>query len=298
MSAAPLLTVCICTFKRPEMLRRLLAAIPAQRRDSLYALAVVVVDNDAERSAEDVVANAKMGESIVVTYCVQPEVGIARSRNLAVAHSRGELTAFIDDDEIPEDDWLERMHRTLVEFDADGVLGPVLPRFDSPPPPWVTRGRFFERPRYSTGHRVRWEESRTGNVLIRTDVLNSLSPVFREEFAAGGEDIDLFQRLAAAHRRIVWANDAIVTESVPPARCTLKYLVRSAALRGGTFADRQRRLSDAARSLVAVPTYTLALPLLALLGRHRLYTYLVKIVDHATRLLAYLGLKLVRSRAS
>jgi hypothetical protein len=48
--------------------------------------------------------------------------------------------------------------------------------------------------------------------------------------------------------------------------------------------------------LIAVPCYTLALPFLALFGQHLFLRYLIKLLDHGSRLLAYVGLPLVTQR--
>jgi hypothetical protein len=48
--------------------------------------------------------------------------------------------------------------------------------------------------------------------------------------------------------------------------------------------------------LIAVPLYTLALPILFLGGQHVFLKYLIKLLDHVSRLLAFLGLNLVTQR--
>jgi succinoglycan biosynthesis protein ExoM len=60
--------------------------------------------------------------------------------------ARGTLVAMIDDDELPGDDWLLQLLRTLVARRADGVLGPVRPLFEAPPPQWILRERLLRTP--------------------------------------------------------------------------------------------------------------------------------------------------------
>jgi hypothetical protein len=50
------------------------------------------------------------------------------------------------------------------------------------------------------------------------------------------------------------------------------------------------------KSLIAVPAYALALPVLLLAGHHYFMKYLVKLADHAGRLLASVGLNPVTNR--
>src|SRR5947207_4713048 len=159
----PHITVCICTFRRPALLERLLQKLQQQRTDESFSFSIVVCDNDAEQSAASVVSAARENVGIEIMYCCEPRKNIALARNKALDHVRGEFVAFIDDDEFPAADWLQKLMKTCKEYRADGVLGPVRPHFESPPPAWIVRGRFCERPEHKTGRKMKWDESRTGN---------------------------------------------------------------------------------------------------------------------------------------
>src|SRR6266540_2958417 len=100
------ISVCICTFKRPELLKRLLEKLAAQRTDGLFSYSVVVVDNDRCQSAQQVVQAFRKGSDLDVHYHTEPEQNIALARNRAVENATGDFVAFIDDDEFPETDWL------------------------------------------------------------------------------------------------------------------------------------------------------------------------------------------------
>ena len=66
--AIPLITVCICTFKRPAFLENLLRKLESQRTDNLFEYDVVVADNDAARSAEPVVGAWASSLDLKITY--------------------------------------------------------------------------------------------------------------------------------------------------------------------------------------------------------------------------------------
>jgi glycosyltransferase involved in cell wall biosynthesis len=291
------ISVCICTFKRAELLRRLLKRLDSQRTDGLFTYSVVVADNDSLRSAEQVVAEFSSTNHLTVTYCDEPQQNIALARNKALAYAEGNFIAFIDDDEFPEDDWLCNLFKACMTYGVDGVLGPVKPHFDSAPPAWVEKGKFFERQTYSSGHELTWSQSRSGNVLFRKDILSSVHTPFRSEFDTAGEDIDFFRRMIEKGHKFVWCNEAVVFEVVPLSRCNRRYLLRRALLRGSNYPKHPtHQLTSVTKSLIAVPCYTVALPILALFGQAVLLRYLVKILDHTSRLLAYLGLRLVTQR--
>lgn len=291
------ISVCICTFKRPNLLKRLLAELDRQQTEGLFNYSVVVSDNDYKQSAEQVVSDFSSATSLLTTYCVEPEQNIALARNKALENAKGDFIAFIDDDEFPVKNWLCNLFKTCEAYGVDGVFGPVKAYFEHEPPQWVTKGRFFERPTHDTGYKMDGAEMRTGNVLFRREILGRINRAFRSEFGTGSEDVDFFGRMLKKGCSFVWCDEAVVYEVVPPSRCRRGYLLRRALLRGSTFPNRSSdRMRNLAKSVVAVPIYTLALPVLALSGQHRFIMYLIKLFDHTSRILAFLGWKLVRER--
>jgi succinoglycan biosynthesis protein ExoM len=297
VNPTPHITVCVCTFKRAAWLPNLLRHLESQRTDGLFTHEVVIADNDWARSAEHIVNDFAANSSLRVRYCVEPEQNISLVRNAAAARAQGDLLAFIDDDELPIADWLFQLFQTSEKYHADAVLGPVLPRFEHEPPHWIAKGRFFDRPRHQTGYRVNWPEARTGNVLLANGLWRRLEPPFRPQFGSGGEDVDFFRRLSEAGHTFMWCDEAPVYELVPAYRCTRRFLVGRALLRGSNFPKQSgHRVRNALKSIVAVPCYALALPVLAVLGHHHFIAYVVKLMDHSSRLLALAGVRLSTQR--
>jgi len=290
-------TVCICTFRRPELLSRTLEALIGQETAERFSYDVVVSDNDQERSAFEIVSLFAQKAPIRIAYCTEPRQNIALARNLALAQAGGEFVAFIDDDEIPGRDWLLRLLETCERLSCDGVLGPVTPYFDNAPPQWIVKGGFFDRPNHPTGLLLHWTDCRTGNVLFRRAILHSEAEPFRSQFGTGGEDTDFFHRMSEHGFQFLWCAEAPVRELVPPFRCRRRFLLKRALLRGSNFSTYPaERAKNIGKSLLAVPLYTLALPVLAVLGHHLLMRYLVKLCDHAARLVSLGGIALVKER--
>jgi glycosyltransferase involved in cell wall biosynthesis len=286
------IAVCICTFQRPALLSGLLRAVAGQQTDGLFTPKIVVVDNDLNQSAREVVETAR-SQGCPVEYHVEPEQNIALARNRAVRHASGELVALIDDDEAPPPDWLLTLFRAQRAYQSDGILGPVLPRYETDPPTWVVRGRFYDRPSHPTGTILSGDHTRTGNALLRRALFEREEHPFRADFGRGGEDRDFFKRRIAEGCRFVWCAEAAVHEIVPAVRCTRSFMIRRALLRGTIP---QFTAVDFLTSLVAVPVYSVLLPVL-LLGRHHLFMkVLVKNFDHLGRLLAFCGISAIRQR--
>ncbi|MBZ5614924.1 MAG: glycosyltransferase family 2 protein [Acidobacteriia bacterium] len=293
----PNIAVCICTYKRPRLLARTLENLQRQEKDGRFSYSIVVADNDASQSARSAVSEFAAKASIPIKYCVEPQQNIALARNRALENAEGEYVAFIDDDEFPTKRWLVRLFDACTNYEVDGALGPVVPEFESRPPQWVVKGGFFERPNYETGYKLGWKQTRTGNVLFRRTILEGSEIWFSPEFDTGGEDVDFFRRMTEQGRSFVWCREAVVYEVVPSSRCKRGYLLKRALLRGSNFPKHPKdQWLNIAKSLIALPLYTLILPVLALFGQHVFVKYLIKCCDHASRLLAFLGVNLVAQR--
>src|SRR5436309_3464345 len=209
------ISVCICTYRRPRLLRRLLEGLRDQDTGGLFTYSIVVADNDHLQSAKAVVWDFAARSSISIRYCVEPRQNIALARNKAIDNASGDFVAFIDDDEFPTKRWLLTLFDACNEYDVDGVLGPVKPHFDEAPPRWVVKGKFYERSTYPTGFVIDWRKGRTGNVLLKERMFSAgLSP-FRSEFLTG-EDQDFFRRMIEQGYVFAWCNEAVAYETVPP----------------------------------------------------------------------------------
>ena len=294
-AAAVHISVCICTYRRPEVLRHLLLDLADQKTQGLFTYSVVVVDNDRAQSAKAVVMDVAENSRIPIVYCVEAAQSIARARNLAIERADGDFVAFIDDDERPISEWLLALLKLCTERGVDGVLGPVKPHFDSTPPRWITRGRFYERADYPTGFAIDGDKGRTGNVLLRRGLFRTGEETFRPEFVTG-EDQDFFRRKIAAGHVFVWCREAIAYETIPPARWTRSYVLRKALMRGRySVLEPGFGIVDVAKSLVAIVVYGVMLPAVWLAGQHHLMRYLERLCYHAGKILACLKLNPVGS---
>jgi succinoglycan biosynthesis protein ExoM len=291
----PHISVCICTYKRPDLLKRLLADLNSQETGERFSFSIVVVDNDKFKSAEAAVQDFASRFSIPITYRVENRQNIAFARNRAIEKAKGDFVAFIDDDEFPTKRWLLTLFETLNKHGVDGVLGPVKPHFAEKPPSWVVKGGFYDRPSYPTGFVINGRKGRTGNVLLRKHVFDAAGALpFRPQFRTG-EDQDFFRRMIEKGYVFIWCHEALAYETVPPVRWKRTFMLRRALLRGANSIEHPTfGANDIARSLLAVPTYVLSLPFALVLGQARFMAYLVSLFDHLGRLLAVLGINTIR----
>lgn len=223
------IVVAVLTYRRPDDLASLLAELVPHASSAAAPAAVVVVDNDELPSAGDLVA-----KYAGVRYVHEPRPGIAAARNRALDEAgEARLLVFIDDDERPTTGWLDRLVATWQQARPAAVAGPVISTFAAPLDPWVDAGGFFKRLRHSTGTEV--ELAATNNLLLDLEVVRGLGLRFDDRFGTSGGSDTLFTRsLVRCGGRIVWCDEAIVTDVVPPERATRAWVLRRATRMGNS----------------------------------------------------------------
>ncbi len=173
----PTTVVAVLTYRRTSLLPPLLAELTAQAASVEPRAEVLVVDNDPDASAADVVLGwAKRG----VRYVHEPRPGISAARNRALAEAGdADALVFFDDDEHPGPDWLATITAAWREWGCAAVAGPVGAQLAVPAEPWVLGTGVFDRPTRPTGTRVRGAGA--GNLLL--DVRREPKALHPEEVA-------------------------------------------------------------------------------------------------------------------
>jgi succinoglycan biosynthesis protein ExoM len=221
--------VAIPTFRRPQSLARLLAAL--EKLETVAAVVIVVADNDCEKHEGFDVCEKLMAYRWPLDRFIAPERGIANVRNALVERSLDhdcDFIAMLDDDEWPDPHWLDAFLRTQAETGADALHGCILREFETAP------GRIAAqldgiRPMHDVTGPVEMIPG-TGNVLFRRACFEDMPrPCFDSAFAlSGGEDSDFFERLRRQDRRFAWCDEAIVHAWVPASRGNLKWALSRA----------------------------------------------------------------------
>jgi glycosyltransferase involved in cell wall biosynthesis len=290
------ISVCICTYKRPDLLRRLLDNLADQETGGIFTYSIVIVDNDGQQSAKNVITEFNLTAAIAIKYRVELRQNIAMARNKAVESSEGDYIAFIDDDEFPEKTWLLTLLKACQQYKVDGVLGPVKRYFDEQPPRWIIKGNFYERPTYPTGLIIDWRKGRTGNVLLKKQLFTGAGRPFDPQFRQG-EDQDFFRRMIEQGHVFIWCNEAVAYEVVPPVRWRRVFMLKRALLRGAMEPQTANfGALDIGRSVAAIPLYICALPFAFVAGQHRFMDLTVRLFDHLGKLLALAGVHIVKDQ--
>ena len=134
------LTVCICTHDRPRYVRDCLDGL---RRQSLppEKFGVLIVDSgtpEPGRAELIVLARSYAGARLIRV----DEPGVSAARNAGAEAAGTEYIAYIDDDAIPAETWVESiLHALTLTGDPPAVLGGrILPEWEAPLPAWWPPG--------------------------------------------------------------------------------------------------------------------------------------------------------------
>lgn len=225
-AAPPRISLVIPTQRRLDGLRVAARSTFRQAGVDPADLELVVTDNDQTDSARAAVAELAAEAPFHIIYVHEPEPGVANARNAALEQARGELIAFLDDDEEAPEGWLAALLHAQARYDADVVFGPVRGRA---PAEIVEHRDYLERffSREGPGEAgVIDHYYGCGDSLIRRAAL----PDPHRPFSAirnhiGGEDDLLFGAMKARGARFAWEPAAWVWEDPVPSRLTLGYTI-------------------------------------------------------------------------
>ncbi|MGA9870919.1 MAG: glycosyltransferase family 2 protein [Rhodococcus sp. (in: high G+C Gram-positive bacteria)] len=222
--------ICCYTVARWESIRAAVTAVVAQL-DSQTDQLVVVVDHNSE-----LLELARGAFPDITVIANSGPIGLSGARNCAVAATNSEVIAFLDDDAIPGDGWVEGIRRAFNSSELVMAGGTVVPRWPGGHRPswfppefdWVVGCDY--RGIAPVGSRIR--NPIGANMAVRRRGLESAGG-FRTDLGrhrglpAGCEETELAIRLveqnpAASIRRI---SDTAVAHHVAPVRCTRRYFL-------------------------------------------------------------------------
>lgn len=132
------ITVCICTYNRSAYVRDCLAGIGRQTvpRDRFAVLLIDSGSSPQESAALQTLAAAADARLIRLDV-----PGVSAARNAGARAARTRFIAYIDDDAIPADDWIETILDAIAEPGPRPALigGRILPKWEAPLPGWWPR---------------------------------------------------------------------------------------------------------------------------------------------------------------
>ncbi len=117
----PSISVVVCTYNGKRTIRDCMEGL--KRVD--YPNFEVIVVNDGSTDGTEVIAK-EYGFRVISI----PNGGLSNARNVGMRASKGEIVAYIDDDAVPDPQWLTYLAATFLTTNHAGVGGPNIPPVD------------------------------------------------------------------------------------------------------------------------------------------------------------------------
>lgn len=226
------LSAVICTLDRGPDIALSVDSLLAQDLPA-EAFEILLVDNGSAPASAQVLRGLAAAHPDRVRYVREERIGESSARNCSLAHARGALLAYLDDDAIADPGWLRAYRDAFAADEGLGVAGgPVRLRYLVDKPSWIdaqmeTWLSGFDRG--SEPHELRYPEfPRGANMAFRRSAFDD-GTRFSEDFGRKGKcllshsEIELIYRLAEKGVRIGFVPGAGVDHLVPGGRLDRKW---------------------------------------------------------------------------
>lgn len=198
---APVVSVVVPTYGRPDRLASLITALEAQDLEAPFE--VIVIDDGSPPATWDELQrlseSTTLGSGLILER-LAANAGPAVARNVGWKRAQAPLVAFTDDDCVPTRDWLRNVVSALAEHDV--VQGATVP---DPRGMWGPFSRSIEET-----HEGFYP---TCNVGYRRSLLERLDG-FDLAYRNAVDDTDLAMRARKLGARTTFAADAVVHHAV------------------------------------------------------------------------------------
>ena len=244
-SQAPLISVVVCTYNRAD---RLLLALEALEKQTLPGkdFEVLVVDN---RSTDRTTAICKLFQNRLANfrYLYESTQGLSKARNTGWQAAQTPYIAYLDDDAIPCEQWVEAILTVFqtVQPQPVGVGGSIYPLWEIPRPDWLSPSMeaLFtildggDKPHWFAAHEYPWG----ANIVYRRDALEKVGGFCEQLGRSGqsllsGEETLLNEALNAQGERFYYSPHASVFHWVPKERINTDWLIRRSYWQGCSVA--------------------------------------------------------------
>ncbi|MFH1402836.1 MAG: glycosyltransferase family 2 protein [Candidatus Altiarchaeota archaeon] len=228
------ISVVVCTYKRPDYLRKTIKSLVTQSLDG-GRYEIIVVDNEISGETRGVVD--EFG-GYNVRYIPEPRLGASYARNTGWMNASGRYIAFTDDDAIAYPDWLESIIKAFdsVKPSPGVVGGKVEPIWQSKPPEWL-RGWLLDLLTIVDHYDSPTVLNDTGkwlvamNIAYPREILEKYGGWDVKTGRRGGrllscEEEWLNEKIAGDGHQIYYSPDIIMKHHIMPERMTVKWLAR------------------------------------------------------------------------
>jgi len=204
----PLISVCICTFNRADLLPEAIECILCAGEPGVR-FEIIIVDNNSTDHTRDVV-HGVIRQAANIRYVFEPEQGLARARNAAVKAAQGQYVAFVDDECRVPAQWLEIAAEIIAQSSPAVFGGPYDALYEELPPAWM-RPEYYSSPRHVSQRQVLPADTYIpgGNMFWRTEIIRKIG-CFDEDLGVTGNVLAVGEETAAQLKLRRNVHDAVM----------------------------------------------------------------------------------------
>jgi glycosyltransferase involved in cell wall biosynthesis len=128
----------ICTYNGARRVPDVLEQLKLQQETDGISWEVLVVDNNSSDDTAQVVRGFQEGwpGAFPLKYSFEPQPGKQNAIRRAFKEVEGAFIAFLDDDNVPDPDWIKQVHCFIEEHPNVGAVGSFTRgEYEVPPPP-------------------------------------------------------------------------------------------------------------------------------------------------------------------
>jgi len=262
------IAVCIGTHNRPDSLSNTLRSLIRLEVPNDTDISFIVIDNNRERTAEQVVLEFNQISSQDILFIHEEEIGIVNMRNRALTEATrigATHLAFIDDDELATNDWIKELYNALIRYEAQVVQGTTERVLPEDTPNWLIKSNVLQLKSHSTGQ-IRTSAG-TRNVLFDLKFINQHNLRFNPVFNfMGSSDSYFFYQAYLKGAKIVWVDEARVKEVLSKNRVDVGWIIQRSFRMGVTDFEMKKQLGAYYSIFNSILMYILYLFLFALLS--------------------------------
>jgi glycosyltransferase involved in cell wall biosynthesis len=131
------ISIIVITRNRSQLLSKCLLPLVEQLKDR-EAIEVLIVDNNSTDATIDFLIDFT-NENSQFHYFIENQVGASFARNKGIAIAKGSWLCFLDDDGIPDADFIDKLVFTIQNYHFDGFGGMWYPYADKDVPSWIPK---------------------------------------------------------------------------------------------------------------------------------------------------------------
>ena len=246
-------SVIICTYNRVQFLPEAFDSLAAQTLPSENFEIIVVDNNSQDNTTEVCLAFQQTQPSINFRYILETNQGLSFARNRGINEAQSKLLVFIDDDAIPEKEYLHNIvHFFETTPDAAAAGGRIYPRFESKRPDWLPDILISLVSAIDLGDNVCLFKKKFpigANMILRKETIDKYGSFNvnlgrRGNNMEGAEEKDLFFRIMGDGGKVYYIPNAIVHHFIPDKRLSFEFFCRQAIGIGYSEKIRAKNISS------------------------------------------------------